>query len=79
MVDYIEILRLSHDPTKSQRCIASIVHSSRHTIRDIQNAASVAGISWPLDDSITNEMLKELADWAESLRQVMFAKRVPEK
>ena len=59
MVDYIEILRLSSDPKKSQRCIEAIVHSSRHTIREVQNAASSAGISWPLDESITNEMLKE--------------------
>ena len=30
MVDYLEILRLSSDPKNSQRCIASIVHCSRH-------------------------------------------------
>ena len=60
MVDYMEILRLSSDPKNSQRCIASIVHSSRHTIRDILEAAKKAGVSWPLDDTVTNEMLKRI-------------------
>ena len=55
MVDYIEILRLSSDPKNSQRCIASIVHSSRHTIRDVLEAAKKAGISWPLDKAVTND------------------------
>jgi transposase len=60
MVDYREILRLSSDPTNSQRSIELIVHSSRHTIRDVQTAARAAGVSWPLDDSVTNEMLREV-------------------
>jgi transposase len=60
MVDYREILRLSSDPTKSQRSIELIVHSSRHTIRDVQAAAKAAGVSWPLDDSVTNEVLREV-------------------
>ena len=45
MVNYREILRLSSDSEKSQRSIASIVHSSHHTIRDVQNAAKSAGVS----------------------------------
>lgn len=60
MVDYIEILRLSSDPKNSQRCIASIVHSSRHTIRDVLEAAKKAGISWPLDKAVTNDMLRNI-------------------
>lgn len=60
MVDYLEILRLSSDPKNSQRCIASIVHCSRHTIRAVLEAAKKAGLSWPLDDTVTNEMLKRL-------------------
>ena len=46
MVDYLEILRLSSDPKNSQRCIASIVHCSRHTIRAVLEAAKKAGLSW---------------------------------
>ena len=60
MVDYLEILRLSSDPKNSQRCIASIVHCSRHTIRAVLEAAKKAGLSWPLDDTVTSEMLKRI-------------------
>ena len=38
MVDYREILRLSSDPQNNQRSIAARVHSSRDTIREVQNA-----------------------------------------
>lgn len=60
MVDYLEILRLSSDLKNSQRCIASIVHCSRHTIRAVLEAAKKAGLSWPLDDTVTNETLKRV-------------------
>lgn len=60
MVDYLEILRLNSDPKNSQRCIASIVHCSRHTIRAVLEATKKAGLSWPLDDAVTNEMLKRM-------------------
>ena len=60
MVDYLEILRLNSDPKNSQRCIASIVHCSRHTIRAVLEATKKAGLSWPLDDAVTNEMLKRI-------------------
>ena len=36
-----------------------MLHSSHHTIRKVQDAAKAAGISWPLEDDVTNEMLKE--------------------
>lgn len=56
MVNYREILRLkSLDYT--QRQIAASVHSSRNTIREVLNAASKNNIKWPLDDSVTNEIL----------------------
>ena len=60
MVDCLEILRLSSNPKNSQRCIASIVHCSRHTIRAVLEAVKKAGLSWPLDDTVTNEMLKRI-------------------
>ena len=50
MVDYMEILRLSSDPKNSQRCIASIVHSSRHTIRDVLEASKKAGVLYTQPD-----------------------------
>lgn len=60
MVDYREILRLSSNPKNGQRMIASVVHSSRHTIHDVQEAARNAGITWPLDENVTNDALKSI-------------------
>ena len=36
------------------------LRSYHHTIRKVQEAAQKAGISWPLPDTVTNEMLMEL-------------------
>ena len=59
MVNYREILRL-HSLGTSQRSIAQQVQSSRDTVADIIKSAEAAGISWPLDDDVTNEMIQEL-------------------
>ena len=45
MLDYREILRLSSDPENSQRSIELMLHSSHHTIREVQEAAKKAGIT----------------------------------
>lgn len=60
MVNYREILRLSNDPKNGQRSIAAVLHCSRDTIREVRVAAEKAGVSWPLDDTVTNEMLKRI-------------------
>ena len=60
MVDYKGILRLSSDPKNSKRGIASTLHCSHHTVSDVQAAAKEAGVEWPLDDSVTNEMLRSI-------------------
>ena len=61
MVDYREVLRLSHDPRNSKRGIASMLHcSSHHTVSDVQAAAKEADVQWPLDDDVTNEMLRNI-------------------
>ena len=60
MVNYREILRLSNDPQNGQRSIAAALHCSRDTIREVRVAAEKAGVSWPLDDTVTNEMLKRI-------------------
>lgn len=57
MVNYREILRLC-SLGYSQRQIEASIHSSRHTISYVLNAAKSAGILWPLDGSVTNEMLE---------------------
>lgn len=60
MLDYRNILRVSNDPDKSLRTMELELHSSHHTIRKVQEAAEKAGISWPLPDTVTNEILMEL-------------------
>jgi len=60
MANYREILRLSSDPKNTQRSIARAVHSSRDTIRDVLAAAEKAGVTWPLDEAVSNEMLKSV-------------------
>ena len=77
MVDYMEILRLSSDPKNSRRCIASIVHSSRLTIRDVLEAAKKAGVSWPLDDTVTNEMLKRILFPEKSTAETLYTRTIP--
>lgn len=58
MVDYREILRLSSDSQNSQRSIAARIHSSIDTIREVWKAAQEAGITWSLEEDITNEVLR---------------------
>ena len=59
MIDYREILRL-HDLGNSQRSIALEVQSARDTVASTLKAAQKAGVSWPLDDDISNEELQEV-------------------
>ena len=60
LLDYRNILRVSSDPDKSIRTMELELRSSHHTIRNVQEAAQKAGISWPLSYTVTNEMLMEL-------------------
>lgn len=56
MVNYREILRLT-SLGYTQRQIAASVHSSRSTISEVQELARKADLSFPLDESVTNEVL----------------------
>lgn len=58
MVNYREILRLT-SLGYSQRQIAASVHSSRSTISEVQALARKVGLTFPLDDSVTNEILQK--------------------
>ena len=58
MVDYREILRLSSDATLSLRSISLLARCSHHTVKAVQAAAKQAGISWPLDETMTNLVLR---------------------
>lgn len=57
MINYREILRLM-SLGYTQQQIASSLHCSRNTVRDVRNASDRIGIKWPLDDSVTNEDLE---------------------
>lgn len=59
MIDYREILRL-HSQNHSQRRIETSVHSSHQTVKAVLENAAKYGISWPLDDDMTNEKLDEI-------------------
>lgn len=59
MVNCKEILRLSHEGY-SQRQLESRLHCSRHTIREVLTAAKANGITYPLDDSFSNEQLEAI-------------------
>ena len=56
MVNYKEILRLKHEGY-SQRQIESSAHCSRHTVRDVLAAAETHNLTYPLDESVTNEQM----------------------
>lgn len=57
MIDYREILRLD-SLRYSRRRISGAVNSSHHTVDATLQAARNAGITWPLDDDVTNEELQ---------------------
>lgn len=59
MIDSREILRL-HDLEKRQRNIAWEVHSSRVTVVATIKTAEMAGVTWPLEDHVSNEDLQKI-------------------
>ena len=59
MINYREILRLN-SLGYSQRRIEASVHSSHQTVKNVLEKASAQGISWPLEDDITNAILGEI-------------------
>ena len=59
MVNYKEILRLASEGT-SQRQIAVSVGHSRDTVSEFLASAKVHNLSWPLDESVTNEQIEAI-------------------
>ena len=53
MVDYREILRLQ-SLGYSQNQIEASAHVSHHTVKEVLAAAQSLGISWPLEEQLTN-------------------------
>ena len=56
MVNYKESLRMASEG-RSQRQIAVSVGSSRNTVSEVLVTAQAQGITWPLEESVTNEQL----------------------
>ena len=59
MANYREILRLA-SLKHSQREIAASLKCSRNTIGEVLNTAAQKGITWPLDNDVTNAELEAL-------------------
>lgn len=55
-----ETLRLHHDSGLGQRPIARCLNISRTTVGDYLQRANMAGLSWPLPDSLTDQKLYSL-------------------
>ncbi len=58
MVNYLEILRLKKEGY-SLRQIQASVHSTWQTVRETLDRAEELGLIWPIEASVTNEMLHE--------------------
>ena len=59
MVNYKEILRLSAEGN-SQRQIAAGSGNSRNTVIEVLESAKSHNVTWPLDESVTNEQLEAI-------------------
>ena len=59
MVNYKEILRLLHEGC-SQREIERILHTSKRKIREFLAAAEAHNLTWPLEESVTNEQIEAI-------------------
>ena len=59
MVNYKEILRLLNEGY-SQREIERSLHTSRRKIREFLDAAAHHNITWPLEESVTNEQIEAI-------------------
>jgi transposase len=57
MVNYKEILRLTQEGY-SQREIERSLHTSRRKIREFLTAVQAGNLSWPMDESVTNEQIE---------------------
>lgn len=69
MLDYREILRL-RSLDYSQRRIARTGVASRDKVSEVFAAADRLGISWPIDDSVTNEDLRNLMFPEQGMRSI---------
>lgn len=71
-----EILRLKHEAGLSNRAIARACSISKETVKEYLAKASEAGLSWPLDEEMSEEALESLL--YPPLIQVEGRRPVPE-
>ena len=72
MVNYREILRMGANPVFSKSKMEQVLHCSHHTIDETLAAAKAKGVRWPLDENVTNEMLKDLLFPDKGARGVVY-------
>lgn len=51
---------MSAAPEYSQHKVESALHCSHHTINEVLQRAKQKGVTWPLNDAVTDEILQEL-------------------
>ena len=72
MINYREILRMGANPVFSKSKMEQVLHCSHHTIDETLAAAKAKGVRWPLDENVTNEMLKDLLFPDKGARGVVY-------
>ena len=54
-----DVLRLTHDGHLNTRQVALSLNISRSTVKNYQERAQKAGLSWPLPEDLTEETLEQ--------------------
>ena len=54
-----DVLRLTHESQLNTRQVALSLNISRSTVKNYQERAQKAGLSWPLSEDLTEEALEE--------------------
>lgn len=72
MLDYRNILRVCSAPDKSMRTMELEGHTSCHTFRKVWETSQKAGATWPLPDTVTNDMLMELLSPEEYQKAALY-------
>jgi DNA-binding transcriptional regulator LsrR (DeoR family) len=54
-----DVLRLTHDVHLNTRQVALSLNISRSTVKNYQERAQKAGLSWPVPDDLTEEQLEQ--------------------
>ena len=72
MLNYRNILQVCSAPDKSMRTMELERHTSYHIFRKVWETAQKAGATWPLPDTVTNDMLIELLSPEEYQKSALY-------